>query len=91
MENAFRDGEIKTTGTGIDRLMPPVSRFGAGGARAKKKQTVIDKLKVFFERFFGIGGPLFAEAPESDKVEDGQPVMAISEKPALHREKKEDE
>ena len=56
LENAFRDGEIKTTGTDIDHLMPPVSRFGGGGARAKKKQTVIDKLKAFFERFFGIGG-----------------------------------
>ena len=56
VENAFRDGEIKTTGTDIDALMPPVSRFGGGGARAKKKQTVIDKLKKFFERFFGIGG-----------------------------------
>ena len=57
LENAFRDGEIKTTGTDIDQLMPPVSSFGGGGgARAKKKQTVIDKLKAFFERFFGIGG-----------------------------------
>ena len=55
LENAFRDGEIKTTGTDIDKLMPPVSRFGGGGTRAKKKQTVIDKLKRFFERFFGIG------------------------------------
>ena len=53
IENAFRDGEIKTTGTDIDKLMPPVSRFG-GGNREVKKQTVIDKLKAFFERFFGI-------------------------------------
>ena len=66
LENAFRDGEIKTTGTDIDRLMPPVSRFGGGGARAKKKQTVIDKLKAFFERFFGIGGPAFTETPTND-------------------------
>ena len=54
LENAFRDGEIKTTGTDIDKLMPPVSRFGGGGTRAKKKQTVVDKLKGFFDRFFGI-------------------------------------
>ena len=59
LENAFRDGEIKTTGTDIDKLMPPVSRFGGGGARAKKKQNVIDKLKGFFERFFGIGEASF--------------------------------
>lgn len=36
--------------------MPPVSRFGGGGnSRAIKKQTVIDKLKEFFERYFGVG------------------------------------
>ena len=59
LESAFRDGEIKTTGTDIDKLMPPVSRFGGGGARAKRKQTIIEKLKAFFERFFGIGGSNF--------------------------------
>lgn len=55
LENAFRDGEIKTAGTDIDKLMPPVSRFG-GGKRAEKKQSVIGKLKTFFEKYFGIGG-----------------------------------
>lgn len=54
-ENAFRDGEMKTSGTDIDKLMPPISRFGGGG-RARKKQSVIDKLKIFFEKYFGIGG-----------------------------------
>ena len=64
LENAFRDGEIKTTGTDIDKLLPPVSRFGGDGARAKKKQTVIDKLKAFFERFFGIGEASFEKTEE---------------------------
>lgn len=54
IEVAFRDGSVKTTGTDIDRLMPPMSRFG-GGNRAEKKQGVIAKLLGFFERFFGIG------------------------------------
>lgn len=54
IENAFRDGEIKTIGTDIDKLMPPVSRFG-GGKRSEKKQGVIARLMAFFERFFGIG------------------------------------
>lgn len=47
LDNAFRDGEIKTAGTDIDKLMLPVSRFGGSG-RTKKKQGVIDKLKAFF-------------------------------------------
>ena len=54
LENSFRDGEIKTVGTDIDKIMPPVSRFGGSG-RAEKKQGVIDKLKAFFEKYFGIG------------------------------------
>lgn len=53
IENSFRDGGIKATGTDIDKIMPPISRFGGG--REKKKQTIIEKLKAFFERFFGIG------------------------------------
>lgn len=36
----------------IDKIMPPMSRFG--GKRAEKKQRIIDRLRQFFERFFGI-------------------------------------
>lgn len=66
VENAFRDGVLKTTGTDVDRLMPPVSRFGGGGSRDKKKQTVIEKLKVFFEKYFGLLNP--AEIITESKV-----------------------
>lgn len=54
MENAFRDGVLKTTGTDVDKILPPVSRFGGGGSRDKKKQTVINKLRNFFEKYFGL-------------------------------------
>lgn len=54
VDNAFRDGVLKTTGTDVDRLMPPVSRFSGGGNRDKKKQTIIEKLKAFFEKYFGL-------------------------------------
>lgn len=46
IDHAFRDGVVKTTGTDIDNLMPPISRFG-GGNRAAKKQAIIEKLKLF--------------------------------------------
>ncbi|MGL4484555.1 MAG: type I restriction endonuclease subunit R [Anaerovoracaceae bacterium] len=54
--NAFRDGVLKTTGTDIDKILPPVSRFGAaeGNARATKKQNVVEMLKRFFEKYFGL-------------------------------------
>ena len=54
IETAFRDGSVKTTGTDIDKLMPPMTRFG-GGNRAEKKQGIISKLLGFFEKYFGIG------------------------------------
>ena len=54
IENSFRDGGIKTTGTDLDKILPPISRFSGGSNRALKKKTVIDKLKVFFEKYFGI-------------------------------------
>ena len=55
LDNAFREGELKTVGTDIDRMMPPVSRFG-GGNKAAKKKTVIDRLKAYFDKFYGVGG-----------------------------------
>lgn len=53
IDNVFRDGALKTSGTDIDKIMPPVSRFG-GGNRAAKKQSVGDKLMKFFEKYFGL-------------------------------------
>lgn len=53
LDNSFRDGEVKTTGTDIEKILPPMRRFG-GGNRTEKKQTIIDKLKKFFEKYFGI-------------------------------------
>ena len=53
MADALRDGVVRTTGTDIAKLMPPVSRFG-GGQREEKKQQVIDKLKAFFDKYFGL-------------------------------------
>ena len=53
INNSFRDGLLKTTGTDIDKIMPPVSRFG-GGNREVKKQNIIDRLMGFFEKYFGL-------------------------------------
>lgn len=54
VRNAFRDGEVRSSGTGIVKILPPVSLFGANNERNKKRDTVIDKLTQFFERFFDI-------------------------------------
>ena len=53
IDDAIKDGELRTGGTNIDKLMPPMSMFGNNN-REKKKQAIIEKLKAFFERFFGV-------------------------------------
>jgi type I restriction enzyme R subunit len=54
IEDAFRDGAIPTSGTAITKCLPPAPRFGQNANHAMKKQTVIEKLSLFFERFVGI-------------------------------------
>ncbi|OPY84620.1 MAG: Type I restriction enzyme EcoR124II R protein [Smithella sp. PtaU1.Bin162] len=56
VKNAFRNGNVATTGTALAKVLPPVSRFSPGGERSKKRETVLDKLTRFFERFFDISG-----------------------------------
>jgi type I restriction enzyme R subunit len=50
--DAFRDGAIPRAGTAVTKILPPVSRFAAGGAHARTKQAVLDKLAAFFDRYF---------------------------------------
>ncbi|MGP7960677.1 type I restriction endonuclease subunit R [Sanguibacter sp. A247] len=56
IDAAFRDGAVRSTGTAITRILPAVSRFarGSGPSHGAKKQTVIDKLTAFFDRFFDL-------------------------------------
>lgn len=56
VRNSFRNGNISATGTDLARILPPVSRFSPGGERSKKRESVLDKLTRFFERFFDISG-----------------------------------
>ena len=56
---AFRDGEVKESGTAIVAIMPPMSPFAKGGVRAAKKNSVIAKIKAFFDKFFDISGGVF--------------------------------
>lgn len=56
IQNAFRDGNVATTGTAITKVLPPVSRFSPSGDRTKKRESVLTKFTNFFERFFDISG-----------------------------------
>ena len=49
IEASFRDGAIRETGTDVAEILPPMSRFSKD--RATKKETVLARLREFFERF----------------------------------------
>lgn len=52
--NAFRDGELKSTGTGFASILPAVSMFDKDNTLAKKKAVVLDRLRMFFEKYLGV-------------------------------------
>lgn len=54
VESAFRDGNVQTSGTAITKIMPPVTRFSPDQNRSKKRETVLDRISAFFEKFFDI-------------------------------------
>lgn len=93
IENAFRNGEIKTTGTDIDKLMPPISRFG-GGNRTAKKQSIIDKLKSFFEEFFGVSDSFTTDTAKTvnyDNITVESQVLKVAEDAFSYGTKKDGE
>lgn len=81
VENCFRNDALKTTGTAIDDILPRMSRFskGPGGpSRAQKKESVVQRLRAFFEKYLGLGLANAAEkAPESTPEE--KPLLAAEE------------
>lgn len=54
VQNAFRDNAIPTTGTAITNVLPPVSRFSNGSDHSARKQSVLEKLMAFFEKYSGL-------------------------------------
>jgi len=52
INDAFRDGELKSTGIAFAGILP--QKLGFGNARAQKKAIVLDKLRAFFEKYSGI-------------------------------------
>ena len=63
VSQSFRNGEIEESGTAITRILPPIPLFSKDkdNDRGRKKQSVIAKLKAFFERFFDVSGGVFTD------------------------------
>ena len=60
LQNAFRDGEIKTTGTDIDKLMPPVSRLAAAVPAPKRSRPLSKNCKDFSSSSSALVAPLIS-------------------------------
>lgn len=86
IENAFRDGELRTTGTDLDLILPPMPRFGANASKVRdeKKRTIVAKLQAFFEKYSGIVDPQeFIERKLVSYQEEDKTVFTLhaAEKP----------
>ena len=52
IDNAFRDGTLKTIGTDLDKIMPPANPFDKRSRENKK--GIIGRIKAFFEKYIGL-------------------------------------
>lgn len=59
MTRAFQEGQVQEMGTEVSRILPPMPLFSKGKERSRKKETVLEKLKAFFTRFFDISNGNF--------------------------------
>jgi len=49
----LENGRFDTSGTVINQILPPMSRFNKN--RASVKERVIEKLREFFDRYWDLG------------------------------------
>lgn len=54
INNAFKNGEIVSVGTAFSKILPPVSKFTPTDERTIKKERVLEKLNIYFDRYFDI-------------------------------------
>lgn len=75
--NSFRDGILRTTGTDFDQILPPVSRFGGG--REKIKNEVLEELKKYFDKYFGLVTPDMTFGVQQYQVSENAGYVMVAE------------
>lgn len=68
VRTCFEDGEVKESGTEITKILPPMSLFSKDGERGAKKDSVLKKLKAFFDKFFSISSGHFDDEDEVEHL-----------------------
>lgn len=61
IENAFQRGYVPEGGMELDSIMPPINPFDKAANRQGKIQTVLERIKTFFNKFFDISNGEFTE------------------------------
>lgn len=59
VKRSFENGRVETNGTELSSILPAMSRFEADKKRTKKKESVVEKLIGFFDKFFSISNSEF--------------------------------
>ena len=59
VKRSFENGRVETNGTELSFILPAMSRFEADKKRTKKKESVVEKLIGFFDKFFSISNSEF--------------------------------
>ncbi len=59
IENAFQRGYVPEGGMELDSIMPPMNPFDKTANRQGKIQTVLERIKAFFNKFFDISNSEF--------------------------------
>ncbi len=54
IRNAFLIGYVKEGGTELESILPPIDPFDKRADRSGKRQTVLERIKAFFSKFFDI-------------------------------------
>ncbi len=61
IENAFQRGYVPEGGMELDGIMPPINPFDKSANRQGKIQSVLERLKAFFNKFFDIADGEFKD------------------------------
>ena len=82
IENAYERGYVPEGGMELDGIMPPINPFDVNANREGKIATVLEKLKAFFKRFFGISNSDFRSPVINLTIENNfnAPVNKIIER-----------
>mgnify|MGYP003291267166 CR=1 FL=1 len=81
MANAFKDGRIPEEGTAITEILPDTARSffkGNPGNRSETKKRILDKMKVYFEKYYSISGGIYPRGERLESTESHPTVNKLS-------------